>query len=120
MLEQAVLSHPALDNYYSLIQERYYLSDRELEVLKVLTIMGPSNRELGVKLNVTEKTMKNHIYSIQKKTCTRSTRELQAMIFRDTLVPLLYNVFRTTDNSCHAVEGTELVTGTRPKSRQVG
>lgn len=54
------------------------LSDRELEVLK-LCAMGYFNKEIGAKLEITERTVKNHLSSIFKKIgCTDRT---QAAVF---------------------------------------
>ena len=54
------------------------LSDRELEVLK-LCALGYFNKEIGTKLDITERTVKNHLSSIFKKIgCTDRT---QAAVF---------------------------------------
>lgn len=54
------------------------LSDRELEVLK-LVATGMFNKEIGRNLNISERTVKNHLFSIFKKlNCTDRT---QAAVF---------------------------------------
>ncbi|SDO17229.1 hypothetical protein SAMN04487897_10994 [Paenibacillus sp. yr247] len=42
--------------------------------------------------------MKNHVAKILVKTRTHSCRELQALIFREIIVPVLTKVFRISDN----------------------
>ncbi|MDN4067676.1 helix-turn-helix transcriptional regulator [Paenibacillus vini] len=94
-----LLSNPIIDQYYLKFKERYFLSKREIEVLKILTLQGQNNRELGTTLNISEKTMKNHIARILMKTKTRSSRELQALIFREMIVPLFSSILETTQNN---------------------
>lgn len=54
------------------------LSDRELDVLRFVA-MGLLNKEIGLKLNISERTVKNHLSNIFKKIdCTDRT---QAAIF---------------------------------------
>ena len=54
------------------------LSDREIEVLKLVSI-GMFNKEIGKKLDISERTVKNHMSSIFKKIdCTDRT---QAAVF---------------------------------------
>lgn len=54
------------------------LSDRELEVLKLVSV-GMFNKEIGKKLEISERTVKNHMSSIFKKIeCTDRT---QAAVF---------------------------------------
>jgi DNA-binding CsgD family transcriptional regulator len=96
--QHAILTNPLIDQYYFGIKTQYSLSNREIEVLKLLTFHGQTNRELGVTLEITEKTMKNHISRIHDKTKTNSTRELQALIFRESVIPLLINIFESTIN----------------------
>ncbi|MCP5052799.1 MAG: response regulator transcription factor, partial [bacterium] len=47
-------------------QNRYGLSDRELEILKTM-VMGLKNKEIAKKLFISEKTVKTHINKIFKK-----------------------------------------------------
>lgn len=75
--------NPIINQYYNVLKMRYQLTKRELDVIKVLSLYGKSNRILGEQLKITEKTMKNHIAHIQLKTGTHSTRELQALLFRE-------------------------------------
>ena len=49
--------------------DNYGLSDREKDTVNVL-ITGASNKEIGRKLNITERTVKAHVSSILKKTDT--------------------------------------------------
>ncbi|MFX3637340.1 MAG: helix-turn-helix transcriptional regulator [Candidatus Pristimantibacillus sp.] len=88
-MNTAILDHPTIDVYYHTFQMKYTLTAKEVDVLKLLTVHGQSNRELGESLSVTEKTMKNHMGSIFLKTGTHSSRELQALVFRETFFPLL-------------------------------
>ncbi len=54
------------------------LTDRELEVLQLVSV-GMLNKEIGQKLEISERTVKNHLFSIFKKLeCTDRT---QAAIF---------------------------------------
>jgi DNA-binding NarL/FixJ family response regulator len=48
---------------------QYGLSDRETETVEVLTT-GASNKEIGRKLGITERTVKAHVSSILRKTDT--------------------------------------------------
>ncbi|CAG7651267.1 helix-turn-helix transcriptional regulator [Paenibacillus allorhizosphaerae] len=86
MNEQIIELHPVATNYFLLIQKKFGLSRREIEILKVLTLRGPSNLEISIKLKVAEKTIKNHIFNIYRKTSTSNARELQALIFREMLI----------------------------------
>ena len=54
------------------------LTTRELEVLKKLTV-GMLNKEIATNLNISERTVKNHIFSIFKK--IEVTDRTQAAIF---------------------------------------
>lgn len=59
-------------------EKKKSLSNRELEVLQ-LAAVGMSNKEIGRKLNISERTVKNHMFSIFKKLdCTDRT---QAAVF---------------------------------------
>lgn len=59
-------------------QKQDKLSDREIEVLKLVAI-GMFNKEIGEKLGISERTVKNHMSSIFKKIeCTDRT---QAAVF---------------------------------------
>lgn len=118
MLDQSVISNPVLEQFYNHFRSRFRLTCREIEVLKVLTFLGPSNKGLAEQLKITEKTIKNHIASIQEKTNTHSTRELQALILRDTFIPLLLNVFKSTDNNPEGWK--EHATISDQQTRQVG
>lgn len=98
MSGNSLVSHPFINSYFEAVSNKFGLTPRESEVLRALMILGPNNRELGDLLDVSEKTMKNHIANILKKTKTNSTRELQALVFRETLVPVLLSVFQATNN----------------------
>jgi DNA-binding NarL/FixJ family response regulator len=54
------------------------LTKRELEVLKLLSI-GLYNKEIGERLSISERTVKNHISSIFKK--IEVTDRTQAAVF---------------------------------------
>ena len=54
------------------------LTRRELEVLKLLSV-GLYNKEIGKKLDISERTVKNHISSIFKK--IEVTDRTQAAVF---------------------------------------
>ena len=54
------------------------LTRREMEVLKLLSV-GLYNKEIGEKLNISERTVKNHISSIFKK--IEVTDRTQAAVF---------------------------------------
>jgi len=99
MLEQSVLKHPLINDSYDAIKTRYQLTKKEFEVVKCLSIFGQNNNDLGTTLNVTEKTMKNHIANIFFKTKTRSSRELQALVLRETTQSMLENILHISDTS---------------------
>jgi DNA-binding CsgD family transcriptional regulator len=118
MIDHAEYAQSVINSYYKIIKARFSLTARESEVLKKLTYLGPSNRELGVALHISEKTMKNHIANIQEKTNTRSTRELQALIFRETFIPLLVNFYKPTDSNRDG--GGDVATATDQLAYQIG
>ncbi|MCI8485364.1 MAG: response regulator transcription factor [Lachnospiraceae bacterium] len=64
------------------------LTKREMEVLKLLSV-GLYNKEIGEKLNISERTVKNHISSIFKK--IEVTDRTQAAVF--SIKNSLVNVF---------------------------
>lgn len=64
------------------------LTKRELEVLKLLSV-GLCNKEIGEKLNISERTVKNHISNIFKK--IEVTDRTQAAVF--SIKNKLINVF---------------------------
>lgn len=63
------------------------LTKRELEVLKLLAV-GMYNKEVAEKLNISERTVKNHVYNIFKK--IEVTDRTQAAVFaiRNNLIEL--------------------------------
>lgn len=63
----------------------YVLSDRELEVLK-LVAQGLRNKEIATKLNIAEKTVKNHVSNILKALQANSRTELTIMALKAKLV----------------------------------
>lgn len=63
----------------------YVLSDRELEVLK-LVAQGLRNKEIAQKLNIAEKTVKNHVSNILKALQANSRTELTIMAMKAKLV----------------------------------
>lgn len=97
-MENTLINHPLLNSYFQVIKDRFKLTKRELEVLQILSIQGLSNRELAEALFITERTAKNHLASITTKLKVRSSREIQAVVFRNTLMPVLMNVFHTINN----------------------
>jgi len=102
-MKQSQINNPVIDQHYQRIRLQYSLTKKETEVLKILTFHGKSNRQLGSTLNVTEKTMKNHIANINEKTNTHSSRELQALIFREILFPVLVETVSTKNNDSNEV-----------------
>ncbi|MFC5402373.1 response regulator transcription factor [Cohnella soli] len=83
--------HPFIGMLFDELKDKYQLTRRENEVLQIFTLNGWTNRELGDALNLSEKTMKNHIASIQRKFNVNSSREIQAVVFRSTLLPAFLN-----------------------------
>jgi len=59
----------------SAFQERYELSDREMEVVRLIT-QGRSKREVGERLFVSENTVKAHVKHIYTKMGIHNKREL--------------------------------------------
>jgi DNA-binding NarL/FixJ family response regulator len=59
-----------------------------LEVVKAVSFYGYNNKELADVFHISEKTVKNHLANIMRKTDTRSTRELLALILRASLVSI--------------------------------
>jgi len=62
LLQQSEVEH-------SVSLSQYQLSDRETETVDIL-ITGASNKEIGRKLGITERTVKAHVSSILQKTDT--------------------------------------------------
>jgi DNA-binding CsgD family transcriptional regulator len=67
------------------LERDYHLTERETEVVKIVSLYGYNNKELSIILHITEKTVKNHFANIMKKTNTKSCRELLALIVRASL-----------------------------------
>ena len=59
----------------SAFQERYELSDREMEVVRLIT-QGRSKREVGERLFVSENTVKAHVKHIYTKMGIHNKKEL--------------------------------------------
>lgn len=94
MVDPSLLqSHPLINIFFEVVREQFRLTKREGEVLQILVVRGVSNRELGEILNLSEKTAKNHVANIQRKLNVKSSRELQATIFRHTIIPSFKNFF---------------------------
>lgn len=95
MLEQSILRHKLINDCYNSIKAQYQLTKREFQVMKYLTVFGQNNLDLGTSLRVSEKTIKNHIANIYSKTNTRSSRDLQALVLRETTQWLLERTIQT-------------------------
>jgi DNA-binding CsgD family transcriptional regulator len=67
------------------LMRQYNLTERENELLNALTLYGYNNRELAYILSISEKTVKNHLANIMRKTNTKSSRELSALVLRASL-----------------------------------
>ncbi|BFT70685.1 hypothetical protein PAENIP36_21270 [Paenibacillus sp. P36] len=98
ILNRLIVESPVFNAYFNTFKERFCLTRRENEVLRLLTVCGGNNRELSEQLHIAEKTLKNHIANIKFKTRTHSIRELQALVYRDSLVLLLVNIFKNEEN----------------------
>lgn len=83
--------HPFLDLIFNSLKESYNLTRREREVLQLLILNGGTNRELGEVLQLSEKTMKNHLAAIKRKFNCNTSREVQAVVFRTTILPTPLN-----------------------------
>jgi len=62
-----------------LFVKKYDFTPREVEIVEHLLFKGYSNREIAQVCFITEKTAKNHIASIMKKTSVKSTRHLASL-----------------------------------------
>jgi DNA-binding CsgD family transcriptional regulator len=102
--DTALLQHPGMNLFFGDIKQRFNLTNREKEVLQLLSLAGASNRELGSVLHISERTAKNHVASIQVKLKVRSSRELQAVVFRDTLLPDYASAFLSTQNKPEGIK----------------
>ena len=65
------------------------LTKRELEVLKLLAV-GMYNKEVGEKLEITERTVKNHVSNIFKKIGVSDRTQAAVFAIRNSLIDL-YN-----------------------------
>ncbi len=59
--------------------KKYRITDREKEIIMML-LNGLSNREIAKSMNCSEKTIKNHLYNIYKKTGVSSRAKLLKLI----------------------------------------
>jgi DNA-binding CsgD family transcriptional regulator len=91
-------SHPLINIFFEVVRERFHLTKREGEVLQILAFRGVSNKELGEILDLSEKTAKNHVANIQRKLNVRSSRELQAAIFRHAIIPSFKNILHIPED----------------------
>lgn len=103
IIDTTLLEQPAMNLFFEDIKQRFNLTNRETEVLQLLSLAGASNRELGTALNISSKTAKNHVANIQEKFKVRSSRELQALLFRDTLLPVYISTFLSNQNKPEGV-----------------
>jgi DNA-binding CsgD family transcriptional regulator len=65
--------------------DKYGLTPREREVLRLLLLFGLRNEDISGILFISTKTTKHHLASMMHKTFTRSSRELHALFLRDVL-----------------------------------
>lgn len=63
------------------------LTKRELEVLKLLAI-GMYNKEIGENLDITERTVKNHVFNIFKKIGVSDRTQAAVFAIRNSLIDL--------------------------------
>ena len=63
------------------------LSDREIEVLKLVSI-GMFNKEIGKKLDISERTVKNHMVSIFKKIDVADRTQAAVFAIKNNLVKI--------------------------------
>lgn len=66
-----------------LIKRKYGLTDREVEVLCLLSRHGYTNGQMARQLFISEVTVKSHIASLFKKMGAKSTRKLQAIVLAE-------------------------------------
>lgn len=59
--------------------ERYNLTQREMEILSLITRRGYSNKEIAEHCCITEKTVKNHLTNVMAKMGARSMRRLLSL-----------------------------------------
>lgn len=69
--------HPVFQSF----AKKYKLTARETSILRVLVLKGLRNEELASHINISPKTLKNHISNIMKKTNSISSRGIQALFF---------------------------------------
>lgn len=98
---------PLIRGYFEVIKEKFRLTKREGEVLQLLILTGGNNREIGSSINISEKTVKNHVASIQSKLQVKSSREIQSTVFREMLLPVMLEAFQTPQKR---IEDTNHVT----------
>ena len=67
--------------------ERLQLSKREIEVLKLVAV-GMFNKEIGVELGISERTVKNHLSSIFKKIDSSDRTQAAVFAIRNGLVDI--------------------------------
>lgn len=63
------------------------LSKREIEVLKLVAV-GMFNKEIGVELGISERTVKNHLSSIFKKIDSSDRTQAAVFAIRNGLVDI--------------------------------
>ncbi len=63
------------------------LTNREIEILKLIAI-GESNKEIGERCNISERTVKNHIFNIYKKLSVNDRTQAAVYAIRNNIVDL--------------------------------
>ena len=63
------------------------LTRRELDVLKLLAV-GMYNKEIAEQLNISERTVKNHVSNIFKKICVTDRTQAAVFAIRNNLITI--------------------------------
>ncbi|GAB6990187.1 response regulator transcription factor [Paenibacillus pini] len=77
LLQERAMNH--LESWKKSFATRYNLTQREVEILALITRQGLSNKEIAEQCSISEKTVKNHLTNIMSKIGTRSMRKLLSL-----------------------------------------
>lgn len=89
----------SINLFFDNLKEEFQLTRREGEILQMLTLNGWTHQELGAALYLSGKTIKNHVAHIQRKFNVNSSREIQAVVFRNLLLPSFLGTSNVTQKS---------------------
>lgn len=61
------------------VSKRFDFTNREAEIYNILIMNGYSNKEIGDALDISERTVRNHMIRMMEKTATDSAKKMMAI-----------------------------------------